>query len=118
MWFKAYHEFGHGKTVDISNYQATTRPETCKGCGLCAKRCPMDAVAVEASDRANNKLGKLSRVDSDACIGCGVCAYKCPTGSIVLEQRLGATEPPADTGEFAAWFLRDLADPLPRRGDS
>lgn len=117
MWFKAYHEFGHGKTVDFSNYQATTKSETCLGCGVCAKRCPMDAISVEASDQANNKLGKLSAVDPDLCIGCGVCAYKCPTGSIVLEQRQETTEPPSDTGEFAGRFLRDLADPLPRRGN-
>ena len=60
---------------------------------------------------------KISVIDPDLCIGCGVCAYKCPTGSIVLVQRHEITEPPADTGEFAGRFLRDLADPLPRRGD-
>ena len=76
----------------------------------------MDAVVLEASDQAKNRKGKISVVDPDLCIGCGVCSYKCPTGSIALEQRHEITEPPADTGEFAGRFLRDLADPLPRRG--
>ena len=115
MWFKAYHEFGHGKTVDVSNYLATTKSETCRGCGLCAKRCPMDAVVLEASDQAKNRVGKISVIDPDACIGCGVCAYKCPTESILLEQRDAVTEPPADFQEFAVRFIGDLADPLPRR---
>ena len=77
----------------------------------------MDAVVLEASDEAKNKVGKISVVDPDVCIGCGECSYNCRTGSIVLEQRHEITEPPADTGEFIGRFLRDLADPLPRRGD-
>ena len=58
MWFKAYHEHGHGGTVDASNYLATINPETCIGCGLCVKRCPMEAIRLEASDEAKNKVGK------------------------------------------------------------
>jgi NAD-dependent dihydropyrimidine dehydrogenase PreA subunit len=115
MWFKAYHEFGHGKTLDVSNYRAISNSETCKGCGLCTKRCPMDAIVLEASDKAKNKLGKISVIAPDLCIGCGVCAYKCPTESIALERRDEITEPPIDTQEFVGRFLRDLADPLPRR---
>ena len=47
MWFKAYHEFGHGKSMDESNYLARFEAETCKGCGLCVKRCPYDAITME-----------------------------------------------------------------------
>jgi ferredoxin len=115
MWFKAYHEFDHGKTVDVSNYRARMVTETCKGCGLCVKRCPMQAIVLEESEEANNKLRKISVLDRDLCIGCGVCAYKCPTKSILLEKRDAITEPPADFGEFATRFIGDFADPLPRR---
>lgn len=115
MWFKAYHEFDHGKTLDVSNYRATSEAETCKGCGLCVKRCPMEAIVLEASEKANNRVGKVSIIDPDNCIGCGVCAYKCPTKSIQLMQRDETTEPPTDTGDFVGRFLRDLSDPLPRR---
>ncbi len=115
MWFKAYHEFGQGKSMDASNYIARFNPETCIGCGLCVKRCPMETVTLEASDKANNKKGKIAILDGDACIGCGVCAYKCPSSSIALERREAVTEPPADINEYVERFVGDFSDPLPRR---
>ena len=115
MWFKAYHEHGHGGTVDASNYTANINPETCIGCGLCVKRCPMEAIQLEASDEAQNKVGKVAVLEQEKCIGCGVCAYKCPSKSILLESREETTEPPTDMNEFFTRFLTDLSDPLPRR---
>lgn len=115
MWFKAYHEFDHGKSMDVSNYVAAIDAQTCKGCGLCVKRCPMEAISLEASDEANNKVGKLAVLEVESCIGCGVCAYKCPTASIVLKKRQEVTEPPVDTGKFVERMINDMADPLPRR---
>ncbi len=115
MWFKAYHEFGHGGSIDVSNYFASFNSETCKGCGLCVKRCPMEAVTLEASDKAINKLGKIAALSPDDCIGCGVCAYKCPTKSITLQRREEVTEPPADPREYVQRFIKDFSDPLPRR---
>jgi ferredoxin len=115
MWFKAYHEFGHGKSMDASNYQASVRPETCKACGLCVKRCPMEVIRLETSDLATNKKGKVAVLESDHCIGCGVCAYKCPTESIVLVKREVITEPPADTRDYVTRFINDFSDPLPKR---
>jgi len=116
MWFKAYHEIDHGKSIDSSNYRAKFNQETCSGCGLCVKRCPMEAIELEASEKATNKLGKHAVLEAGACIGCGVCAYKCPTGSIVLERREEITEPPADSREFTQrWLAQDPSDPLPKR---
>ena len=117
MWFKAYHEFGHGKSMDVSNYRAVIHSETCKGCGLCVKRCPMEAIELKSSDQANNKVGKIAVLNNDLCIGCGVCSFKCPTKSIVLEKRNQITTPPADTREFVERMISDLADPLPRRSN-
>ncbi len=115
MWFKAYHEFGHGKSIDVSNYLAAFNPETCIGCGLCVKRCPMETVSLVTSDKAKNKKGKIASLDTEACIGCGVCAYKCPTQSITLEQREKRTDPPINTDEYVERFITDFSDPLPRR---
>ncbi len=115
MWFRAYHEFGHGKSMDVSNYRAALNRETCKGCGLCVKRCPVDAIVLKASDRADNKVKKIATPAPEVCIGCGVCAYKCPAKSIVLEKREETTETPADVDEYVERFIQDFANPLPKR---
>jgi len=75
----------------------------------------MEALRLEASDKAKNKKGKVAVLEKDLCIGCGVCAYKCPTKSIVLIRRVEITEPPADTREYVTRFINDFADPLPKR---
>ncbi len=67
-----------------SNYRAEATARTCKGCGLCEKRCPMNAIELTPSPEAENKTGMASVVDGDRCIGCGVCVHKCPTQSIRL----------------------------------
>lgn len=46
----------------------------CVGCGICAKNCPNQAVAVTDFHAA---------IDQEKCSGCGVCAGKCPKKSII-----------------------------------
>lgn len=116
MWFKAYHEFDHGKSLDESNYRAKINIATCSGCGLCAKRCPMEAIELQTSEDANNKKGQIACLDAGLCIGCGVCAYKCPTKSILLERRAEITRPPANQQEYGERYLESYANPLPKRG--
>jgi len=107
MWFQNYHELKHSGSMDPSNYRAQFNHELCKGCGLCVKRCPMEAIHLEESPEANNKTGKVAVVDGDVCIGCGVCAYKCPVEAIVLEQLDEVQEPPKDAREWTKRFYRD-----------
>jgi len=123
IWFEAFHKLGHSMSVNPSNYRVRTTPETCIGCGLCASRCPMEAIQltdlpearnritmVEADDKKGkvkltNKTGQVSVVDIDHCIGCGVCAYKCPSKSLALERCADTHHPPTTGRDYIAQFM-------------
>jgi electron transport complex protein RnfB len=107
IWLEAYHKLNHPKSLDPSNYRARVDAEKCKGCGLCVKRCPMEALNLEDSSEANNKTGKVAVLDTDLCIGCGVCAFKCPGEALVLGQIEAVLEPPKSAGEYMMLYLAD-----------
>jgi NAD-dependent dihydropyrimidine dehydrogenase PreA subunit len=92
--FKSFHQMGFEKSMDKSNYLVEVTPETCIACGLCVKRCPMDAIQLKFSTKATNKFRKAVVVDTDLCIGCGVCVHKCKTESIMLKRKEETTRPP------------------------
>ena len=106
LFFEAYHVLKHDKSHDVSNYRLSTTPETCKACGLCVERCPMEALRLEDSPEASNKKGKVAVLDPDKCIGCGVCVYKCPTQSLILERKEEIYDPPKDAREWMEhWYV-------------
>jgi NADP-reducing hydrogenase subunit HndC len=49
-------------------------PELCKGCDICRKNCPVNAISGEP--------GKVHVVDPSKCIKCGTCISKCPFHAI------------------------------------
>ena len=131
LMFEAFHKLKHAEGMSPSNYRVRINRETCIGCGLCVKRCPMSALqmedAPEAKDRVTvlvddekgekqlkNKKGKVSTVDPDLCIGCGVCAIKCPSNSMVLERKEALVDPPKDMNEFAQLFMEDVVAAVER----
>jgi len=123
--FKGYWGLGHAAAMTPSNYWACSNSELCIGDGLCVKRCPMEAIRLEDSPDARNrvtkitdengkekelknKTGKVAVVNTKLCIGCGVCAYKCPTKSLVLERRDVIVTPPVDGREFRKLVRADI----------
>jgi H+/Na+-translocating ferredoxin:NAD+ oxidoreductase subunit B len=57
----------------------------CNGCGICVKRCQMDALTPD---------GKTVQLARHRCIGCGLCVSTCPTGALRLARKPGAAQPP------------------------
>jgi ferredoxin len=82
-------------------------PVTCRACGLCLKRCPMDALQLRYSTQAKNKFSKAPVVDPEVCLGCGVCVHKCPTQSLVLRRREQINEPPATIRDYMQSYIDD-----------
>jgi electron transport complex protein RnfB len=107
MWFEAFHVLKHDKSMDSSNYRVKTTAATCKACGLCVTRCPMDALRLVESDEATNKKEMAAVLDPELCIGCGVCVHKCPTESLVLEHREIVVDPPRDPREYTKLFFSE-----------
>jgi Pyruvate/2-oxoacid:ferredoxin oxidoreductase delta subunit len=73
-----FHGQKQGKQVFIpSPFVAEVDYYECNSCGMCAMRCPVDAV----------ERGKRSSVNPDVCLGCGVCVPSCRTGAMKLIRR-------------------------------
>jgi ferredoxin len=59
-------------------FVATSNSDTCEGCGVCVKRCQMDALRLE---------DEVAVLDVDRCVGCGLCVSTCPTESLTLVRK-------------------------------
>jgi ferredoxin len=113
LWTEAYHKLGHHKSLDTSNYRLRIQPKECIGCGLCVKRCPMDALQMEFSEDVRNKYSKAPALAPSKCLGCGVCVHKSQTGSLTLERKEEIQEPPRNVREYGMRFMADRKAGIP-----
>ena len=64
-----------GVCTELKRYRIV--PEMCKGCTLCAKKCPADAIV--------GAVKTPHVIVPDKCIGCGTCVDVCKFDAIIVE---------------------------------
>jgi Na+-translocating ferredoxin:NAD+ oxidoreductase subunit B len=107
LFFESLFAFNQDKSHDFSSYRIRNNPETCEGCGLCVKRCPMEVLNL-TEVREGGELKKTAVLASpDRCLGCGICVHKCPTRSLILELRPEIHTPPKNVAEWAKRWMED-----------
>ncbi|MBO8174186.1 MAG: 4Fe-4S binding protein [Thermococcus sp.] len=60
------------KSKKVKKYRII--PDKCKGCTLCARKCPQNAIT--------GAPGKVHKIDPNKCVGCGICVSVCRFGAI------------------------------------
>lgn len=77
--------------IVFSNHYSSINVEKCTGCGACIGICPMEAIQMNSSDKAEVELAR--------CIGCGLCLMTCSFDAVKLNEKSGAgkREVPSNT---------------------
>ncbi|MCP4604621.1 MAG: 4Fe-4S dicluster domain-containing protein [Proteobacteria bacterium] len=84
---RGIHKFNYPNVVVTSNFIAHSDEALCKGCGRCAKYCPIKVIDMAPLDVPVGRKKKEPKVDEAVCFGCGVCALKCKAQAMKLRKR-------------------------------
>ena len=87
-----------------SPFRASLDEATCEDCGVCLRRCPMEALS------RGEREGKV-RLDPGRCIGCGLCVSTCPSRSLTLVRK-----PDAEQRDVPATLRQTYIGMARRRG--
>lgn len=82
-----YKRLGHIPKIN-TNYEPQIND--CKGCGICAGKCPVEAIKI---------VDGKAVVDVEICIGCGVCKRFCPSNAVKMKKRNKTKFVPKDSFE-------------------
>jgi len=99
-WQVVRHTFRRPVTVQYPEERPVNRPrwrgriilsrdpdgdERCVACYLCAVACPVDCIALQATeDKDGRRYPEFFRINFSRCIFCGLCEEACPTRAIQL----------------------------------
>jgi len=90
---QAYKELGYSPKYK-SNFISKNPEKNCITCGICVKRCPVDAIEmVEIEGK------KKIKINEDVCLGCGLCVKFCPTKNLYMERKKKLEVVPRDSFE-------------------
>ena len=100
MWYVLLHMFHKRVTVQYPDEKTYLAPryrgriilsrdsdggERCVACYLCAVACPVDCIALQATeDGTGRRYPEFFRINFSRCIFCGFCEEACPTYAIQL----------------------------------
>ena len=109
IWYVFLHSFQKRVTVQYPEEKPYLAPryrgriilardpdggERCVACNLCAVACPVDCIALQATeDEHGRRYPEFFRINFSRCIFCGLCEEACPTYAIQLT-------PDFEMGEF------------------
>ncbi|MBW1616897.1 MAG: 4Fe-4S binding protein [Deltaproteobacteria bacterium] len=97
--FGGINKYGIANIIMTSNFIAKTDADSCVGCGLCEKACPVNAISMIEDKNTGKKKDRRPKIDQSFCLGCGVCGLKCKTESIKLVPREQRVITPEDSLE-------------------
>ncbi len=108
MWFIFLHMFRRRVTIQYPEQKPSIPPrwrgriilsrdpdggERCVACYLCAAACPVDCIALQATeDEHGRRYPEFFRINFSRCIFCGYCEEACPTYAIQLTQDFEMSE--------------------------
>jgi len=100
LWRVFLHAFRRRETIQYPEEKPSLAPrwrgrivlsrdpdgeERCVACYLCAVACPVDCIALQATEDADGRrYPAFFRINFSRCIFCGMCEEACPTYAIQL----------------------------------
>jgi NADH-quinone oxidoreductase subunit I len=59
----------------------------CNGCGICAKRCPVECIAIEKVGKGKDARVTRYAIDYTKCLFCSLCCEACPHTAITMGNK-------------------------------